>query len=145
MSSAVTSTTATASYRHLLRAIHVAFRGDAPLLTRARMDSRTAYEDARAIEDPQQADAKVRHAEEVAQVLRTQIVQGRRRDQTSEGMTTVAEDEQTVDHASNGKIYELRIHKDIELGDNETIRKNKRDPSSAASSSGGCCGGAAKP
>lgn len=123
------STTALASYRHLLRSINLAFRGDAPLLQRARSDTRTAYEATRTLaSDDAGVASKLQHAEEVAKVLRTQVVQGRRREPTADqpdaNITQAAGPEQGKD----SQFYELRIHPEIELGDNETIRQQKKNP-----------------
>ena len=118
-------TTALASYRHLLRSINLAFRGDLPLLHKARSDTRTAYESSRDLTgDESGVAAKLQHAEEVAKVLRTQVVQGRKRD--SDSTTTAAAQDGKGEQDS--QFYELRIHPDIELGDNETIRQQKKNP-----------------
>lgn len=62
-------------------------------------------------------DQQIQHLNEVARFLRSNIVQGKRKE---------------------GEKYELNIHKDTELGDNETVKKAKK---TLTSQGGGCCGG----
>ncbi|KAI9826138.1 MAG: Mitochondrial zinc maintenance protein 1, mitochondrial [Thelocarpon impressellum] len=92
------------AYRHLLRAARVAFQGDARLLTAARHEARKGFESGHALAPgSHEAKAGVAHAEEVARILRHNIVQGQRAN----------EEEQS---------FKLRIHDEIERGDNETIK-----------------------
>lgn len=65
------------AYRHLLRSITLAFRDDTRLLTSALSTARSNFESSRIL-PPADAASKVAHAEEVAKVLRRNIVQGRR-------------------------------------------------------------------
>jgi len=93
---------ALAAYRHLLRSTRIAFQGDLPLLHAARQEARNGFQKNSAIlvEDPALASA-IAHAEEVAQILRQNVVQGK--------------------HDGDNK-YKLRIHEDTERGDNDTVK-----------------------
>lgn len=63
------------AYRHLLRSITLAFRDDTRLLTSALSSARSNFESCRSL-PPGDAATKVAHAEEVAEVLRRNVVQG---------------------------------------------------------------------
>ncbi|KAI1361916.1 hypothetical protein F5Y08DRAFT_288785 [Xylaria arbuscula] len=95
------STSALPAYRGLLRAARLAFQGDAPTLAAARSSIRQGFL-ANASLEPLSAEypAAVKHAEEVATILRQNVVQGKR----------------------EGDKYKLRIHEETERGDNETIK-----------------------
>ncbi|KAI5778907.1 hypothetical protein EDC01DRAFT_790728 [Geopyxis carbonaria] len=108
---------ALAAYRALIRSSRIAFQGDAPLLTAALTESRLGFELNREIADPTAAEELVAHARQIADVLRTNVIQGKRK----------GEEE-----------FELRIHEHIERGDNESI---KLAGMKGAGLGGGCCGG----
>ncbi|KAF5021091.1 hypothetical protein F66182_6880 [Fusarium sp. NRRL 66182] len=128
------------AYRHLLRAARIAFLGDAPMLSAAQLQIRSQFRQKASI-DASEAPAAIQHAEEVAQVLRQNVVQGRKiedgKDTYSELKTSIFAQEQ-----GKGKEYllihnvELRIHEHIERGDNESIKTAGK-----GQSQGGCCGG----
>ncbi|RMZ80969.1 hypothetical protein DV738_g2341, partial [Chaetothyriales sp. CBS 135597] len=109
---------ALAAYRHLLRATRIAFEGDLPLLHAARTQARAGFETQRRL-DPSSKEATeaVSHAEGVAQVLRHNIVQGA--------------------PTGDGNTMRLRIHKDTERGDNNTI-KNPQVPGGTIEISRAC-------
>ncbi|KAL1873426.1 hypothetical protein VTK73DRAFT_1017 [Phialemonium thermophilum] len=89
------------TYRHLLRAAQVAFHGDIPVLNAARQRIRDGFREKASISPSDPAiESALKHAEEVAQFLKTNVVQGKK----------------------EGDVYRLRIHKDIERGDNDTIK-----------------------
>ncbi|ETN46214.1 uncharacterized protein HMPREF1541_00398 [Cyphellophora europaea CBS 101466] len=94
---------ALAAYRHLLRAARVAFQGDVQLLQASQSQARQGFQDKRSL-DPssEEANEAIKHAEGVAEILRTNVVQGRRAD---------------GEHS-----YKLNIHKDTERGENDTIK-----------------------
>ncbi|KAM0133401.1 hypothetical protein ACHAP3_005925 [Botrytis cinerea] len=95
---------ALAAYRHLLRATRVAFNvEDTTLLTSARKQARSTFLANRslALESPESI-AAIAHAEDVAQFLRRNVVQGQK----------VEGDEK----------YKLNIHEHTERGDNDTIK-----------------------
>jgi len=94
---------ALAAYRHLLRSARLAFQGDLPLLHAAQQEARTHFQKNASLlpSDPAVAPA-IKHAEEVAQILRQNVVQGKLEEST--------------------EAYKLRIHKDTERGDNDTIK-----------------------
>ena len=72
---------ALAAYRHLLRAARVAFQGDVQLLQASQSQARQGFQDKRSL-DPssEEANEAIKHAEGVAEILRTNVVQGRRAD-----------------------------------------------------------------
>ncbi|KAK0508801.1 hypothetical protein JMJ35_009077 [Cladonia borealis] len=116
---------ALAAYRHVLRSTRIAFQDDARMLYAARVEARSRFNNNRSlpveIMDTQQ---KINEAEEVARILRQNVVQG----QKVEG--TGLED----------KRYRLRIHNETEKGDNETIKKG----TGVAPAGNACCGGASE-
>ncbi|KAF8652727.1 hypothetical protein AX16_004226 [Volvariella volvacea WC 439] len=94
---------ARSAYRNLLRASSDTFSGDANVLQAFREKMRTdalAYKD---ITNPEEYEQSVKLSNEIAQILRKNIVQGRR----------VEGSEDT---------WKLRITRDTELGSNETIK-----------------------
>ncbi|KAF5678498.1 mitochondrial zinc maintenance mitochondrial [Fusarium heterosporum] len=107
------------AYRHLMRAARVAFQGDAPILSAAQLQIRNEFRQKASI-DASNAPAAIKHAEEVATVLRQNVIQGQKTE----------EDENT---------YKLRIHEEIERGDNESIKTAGK-----GAVQGGCCGGGRK-
>ncbi|RPB23504.1 hypothetical protein L211DRAFT_786854 [Terfezia boudieri ATCC MYA-4762] len=96
------------AYRHLLRAIRTAFQGDTPLLNAARAQSRSAFLSSRTLApDSPEARERITYARDVARVLRENVVQGQKEGATKEGQV---------------EVYRLRIHPEIERGDNDTIK-----------------------
>jgi len=97
---------ALAAYRRLLRSTRIAFEGDTHLLHAARSQAREGFNNLRSAKAESDEAAKgIAHAEEVAKLLRHNIVQG----QKVEGKDAL----------------QLRIHDDIERGDNDSV-KNPR-------------------
>ncbi|KAN0089406.1 hypothetical protein V8E51_019666 [Hyaloscypha variabilis] len=96
---------ALAAYRHLLRSTRIAFQGDAQVLHAARFQARDAFRKNATMEqgDPALGPA-IAHAEEVAKILRENVVQGKRVDKEGE------------------ERYKLRIHEHTERGDNNTVK-----------------------
>ncbi|KAL4867612.1 hypothetical protein BDV12DRAFT_171013 [Aspergillus spectabilis] len=97
-----TAASALSAYRQVLRATRIAFQNDDRVLLAARQEARQNFEKHRrtGIDTPMQ----INHAIEVASILRHNIVQGAR----------AADDESAK--------WELRIHEDIERGDNDSIK-----------------------
>lgn len=94
---------ALAAYRHLLRATRIAFQGDFPLLHAARTQARQGFDQLRLEDANSEAVQKgIQHAEEVAQILRKNIVQGV--------------------NVEGSDSYKLRIHEDTERGDNQSVK-----------------------
>ncbi|KAL4918710.1 hypothetical protein BDW62DRAFT_180878 [Aspergillus aurantiobrunneus] len=93
---------AVSAYRQLLRATRIAFNNDTRVLLAARQEARQNFEKHRRV--GVDTGMQINHAVEVANILRHNIVQGSRD----------AEDE-------NAK-WELRIHDDIERGDNDSVK-----------------------
>ncbi|ETS84420.1 Mitochondrial zinc maintenance protein 1 [Pestalotiopsis fici W106-1] len=106
---------AIAAYRHLLRAARIAFQGDQPILNAARAQIRTGFRENASL-DPKspEIDGHIKHAEDVATILRENVVQGRR----------------------SGDKYKLRIHEHTERGDNDTV---KMAGGKTVKIGGGCC------
>ncbi|KAI6775053.1 hypothetical protein HG530_001811 [Fusarium avenaceum] len=104
------------AYRHLMRAARIAFQGDAPILSAAQLQIRNEFRQKASI-DASTAPAAIKHAEDVAKVLRQNVIQGQK----------LEDDDNT---------YKLRIHEDIERGDNESIKTAGK-----GMAQGGCCGG----
>ncbi|KAG5358513.1 Mitochondrial zinc maintenance protein 1 [Yarrowia sp. B02] len=92
------------AYRNVLRAANLAFKNDHFVLGQAKANIRKGFEDGRKL-DPKDEDVKVRleHINGVAYVLRTQVVQGQK-------------------HNPDEEKYQLNLHKDSEMGDNESIK-----------------------
>lgn len=67
------------AYRHLLRATRIAFQGDERTLSAARQQIRASFREKAALSasDPAVAPA-VQHAQDVAEFLRSNVVQGKR-------------------------------------------------------------------
>ncbi|KAL2001514.1 hypothetical protein VTN02DRAFT_1655 [Thermoascus thermophilus] len=94
---------ARSAYRRLLRATRIAFRDDYPILYAARAEARKRFDENRreGVDTPMH----IQHALETADILRHNIVQGVR------------------DADKEDAQWELRIHDEIERGDNDSIKK----------------------
>ncbi|KAL8682831.1 MAG: hypothetical protein Q9186_001160 [Xanthomendoza sp. 1 TL-2023] len=69
---------ALSAYRNLLRSARIAFQGDTRVLTSALATARSNFEASRSLpSNSSEAQAAISHAEEVAVILRRNIVQGR--------------------------------------------------------------------
>jgi complex III assembly factor LYRM7 len=109
---------ALAVYRNLMRSARIAFQGDAPVLAAAHGQIRTAFQQGAALDPADPGVAKnLAHAEEVAKFLRENVVQGKR--------------------DAEQDTWRLRIHKDTERGDNDSIKM----AGAGTVSGSGCCGG----
>ncbi|PYH80246.1 LYR motif-containing protein [Aspergillus aculeatinus CBS 121060] len=93
---------ARSAYRQLLRATRVAFHNDLRVMVAARQEARRNFDNhpRQGIDTPMQ----INHAIEVANILRHNIVQGVR------------------DDGDENAKWELRIHDEIERGDNDSIK-----------------------
>ncbi|KAG5939253.1 hypothetical protein E4U53_007846 [Claviceps sorghi] len=113
---------ALAAYRNLMRAASIAFQGDAPVLAAAQDQIRKGFRRQASLApgEPTTQDA-IQHAQEVAQFLRANVVQGERVD------------------GENSK-YRLRIHEHTERGDNDSIKVAGQ----GTIGGGSCCGGGRK-
>ncbi|KAI1635259.1 hypothetical protein F4809DRAFT_465330 [Biscogniauxia mediterranea] len=105
----MSTTAALPAYRNLLRAARIAFQGDDRVLTAARASIREGFR-AKASLEPSNPElpGAIKHAEEVASILRQNVVQGKKE---GEAYSMVG-----------GWSPELRIHKDTERGDNDTVK-----------------------
>ncbi|KAH8154734.1 uncharacterized protein LAJ45_01265 [Morchella importuna] len=107
---------ALAAYRHLIRAARTAFEGDTFVLTAAKTEARRGFEANRALpRDSDDTRSLVSNAEEVATMLKRNVVQGR---------------------LNGDGRYELRIHDGIERGDNESIKQAR---GTLGAGGKGCC------
>ncbi|KAI5861002.1 hypothetical protein GGS23DRAFT_598884 [Durotheca rogersii] len=89
------------AYRGLLRASRLAFQGDERLLAASRASIRAAFLENAALAPTDPAvPAAVQHARDVADILRQNVVQGKK----------------------EGDRYRLRIHDETERGDNDTVK-----------------------
>ncbi|KAI2619832.1 hypothetical protein GGS26DRAFT_595235 [Hypomontagnella submonticulosa] len=89
------------AYRSLFRAARLAFHGDERVYNAARNSIREGFRANASLEpaNPELPGA-IKHAEEVAAILRQNVVQGKK----------------------EGEIYKLRIHEATERGDNDTVK-----------------------
>ncbi|EHK22780.1 uncharacterized protein TRIVIDRAFT_78785 [Trichoderma virens Gv29-8] len=106
-----------AAYRNLLRAARIAFQGDVHVLTAAQNQIRQGFQENRALDSSSGIQAAIRHAEDVATILRQNIVQG-----------------QKIESNGDEHTYKLRIHEHTERGDNDSIL------TAGKGKSGGGCG-----
>ncbi|KAF8453610.1 hypothetical protein BGX38DRAFT_1268416 [Terfezia claveryi] len=119
---------ALSAYRNLLRAIRIAFQGDPPLLNAARAQSRSAFLSSRTlVADSPEAREAITHARDVAKVLRENVVQGQKEGATKEGQVEVYRSWRLrsvglIAKESGRQGVGLRIHPEIERGDNDTIK-----------------------
>ncbi|PKS12379.1 hypothetical protein jhhlp_000583 [Lomentospora prolificans] len=97
---------ALAAYRNLFRATRVAFQGDQRLLIEARNRIREEFRKAPSgSPTDSEFQKQIQRAQDVASVLRANVVQG------------VQE---------RGEVYRLRIHDETERGDNDSIKSPKQ-------------------
>lgn len=106
------------SYRSLVRAARLAFRGDAQALIASQQRIRTEY--AAPVADRAELLKRVQMAKDVAHILQCNVVQGIQNEKGN---------------------YKLDIRNSTELGDNDSrFQANIVD---SGSSGAGCCGGGA--
>ncbi|KAG2181347.1 hypothetical protein INT43_008930 [Umbelopsis isabellina] len=112
------------AYKNLLQAQRQTFGSDLVTLQAARAKTYNEFNNYKNESDPAVVEEKINLANQVASILRSNIVQGVRKEQKDD-------------------IYQLKFHSGIELGDNDSIRKakgsHKKSKKSAAAT--GCCGG----
>ncbi|KAH0497479.1 hypothetical protein TgHK011_004779 [Trichoderma gracile] len=108
-----------AAYRNLLRAARIAFQGDVHVLSAAQTQIRQGFQENRALDSSSSIESAIRHAEDVATILRQNVVQG-----------------QKMENKGDDHTYKLRIHEHTERGDNDSILT----AGNAKSASGGGCG-----
>ncbi|KAJ5594640.1 Mitochondrial zinc maintenance protein 1 [Penicillium hispanicum] len=104
---ASTGVSAISAYRQLLRATRVAFRDDSRVLLAARQEARRNFDQNRRVGID--TGLQINHAIEVANLLRHNLVQGARED------------------GDDAAKWELRIHDEIERGDNDSIKVGDKD------------------
>ncbi|EMR11316.1 hypothetical protein PNEG_00345 [Pneumocystis murina B123] len=93
------------SYRNLLRAINVTFKDDLQLLEASKKQIRnTFYHDKEKNLNEEEIQKKVKHANDIASILRKNIVQGR---------------------LNSSGHYSLRIHDDTERSSSKIKEKQK--------------------
>ena len=97
---------------------------DFTLLTSARVQARERFNKNRTLEcSSKEAVEAVKHAEDVAQILRHNIVQGEQ--QAGKDVLSTAT-RRSLENQWLTNRTELRIHKDTERGDNDTIKLGGR-------------------
>ncbi|KAK1252332.1 hypothetical protein MKX08_003519 [Trichoderma sp. CBMAI-0020] len=106
-----------AAYRHLLRSARIAFQGDVHVLSAAQNQIRQTFHENRSLESSG-IQAAIRHAEDVATILRENVVQG-----------------QKMESKGDSHTFKLRIHEHTERGDNDSILT-----AGSGKQSGGGCG-----
>lgn len=116
------------AYRSLLRATRLTFQGDERLLAGARDQIRTGFREKASLSpsDPAVAPA-VEHAQQVAAMLRENVVQGKnegdgRYSKSPWAPSLVMGDLGSKPCADANCLTELRIHEHTERGDNDTIK-----------------------
>ncbi|CAI6086641.1 unnamed protein product [Clonostachys chloroleuca] len=124
------------AYRHLLRAARLAFEGDAPVLAAAQSQIRNEFINKSAL-DPSERPAAIQYAQDVARILRENVVQGRRETENDHNYSTIAPSHHCLDHMELMPQPELRIHEFTEKGDNDSIKT----AGAGVALGGGCCGG----
>ncbi|RFU78596.1 hypothetical protein TARUN_3639 [Trichoderma arundinaceum] len=67
-----------AAYRHLMRAARIAFQGDVHVLSAAQNQIRQTFQENRALDSSSSIQTAIRHAEDVATILRENVVQGQK-------------------------------------------------------------------
>ncbi|KAI9641663.1 Mitochondrial zinc maintenance protein 1, mitochondrial [Ciborinia camelliae] len=100
---------ALAAYRHLLRATRIAFNKDTTVLTSARKQVRNSFLSKRSLtpESPESISA-IKHAEEVANFLRHNVVQGEKAEEHGANIKVKSSQGKTpVDVATDNALIEL--------------------------------------
>lgn len=97
---------AIAGYKAALRATRIAFRNDDHVLKSARDKIRAGFEENRHLQNSEKVNEELDKLAEVSKFLVRNIVQAVRQDDSDK--------------------YLLNFHDQIELGDNDTIKKNSR-------------------
>ncbi|CAO3659588.1 unnamed protein product [Umbelopsis vinacea] len=112
------------AYKNLLQAQKQTFGADLTALQAAHAKTYAEFTKSKEESDPKIIEEKIGLANQVASILRSNIVQGVKK-----------EDQKDVD------VYELKFHSGIELGDNDSIRKAKGSHrKSKKQQTSGCCG-----
>ncbi|KAJ5640073.1 Mitochondrial zinc maintenance protein 1 [Penicillium longicatenatum] len=104
---AAPSTAALSAYRQVLRATRIAFRDDVRVMLASRQEARRNFDQNRRV--AVDTGMQINHAIEVANILRHNLVQGAREDGNEDAK------------------WELRIHDQIERGDNDSIKVAGKD------------------
>ncbi|GMG55503.1 unnamed protein product [Ambrosiozyma monospora] len=136
---------ALSSYRNALRATRIAFTTDTTTLNAARLRIKTEMKLLQSKENPEMSiQERIQLLDQVSIFLRKNIVQGIKEDKEPAAETEAASGEEK----QKKPTYFLNIHKDTELGDNDSIKKSKGKKNSltgkvdsAFPAGSGCCGG----
>lgn len=142
---------ATPAYRNLLRAARIAFQGDERVLTAARQQIRTGFREKASLPSSHPTVApSVQYANEVAEFLKANVVQGRK-EGNGETYSMFRPASPRESHCRRllcfsrclglgmltfGFPAELRIHEHTERGDNDSI---KLAGGKTVGAGGGCC------
>lgn len=87
----------------------------------ARHEARKGFEQNRSLSSGEAVSQNVAYAEEIARILRENVVQGQASDEES-GRYSQFDDNRRHSAKSLTRVPELRIHEHTEKGDNETIK-----------------------
>ncbi|CAO3564887.1 unnamed protein product [Mortierella alpina] len=117
------------AYRNLLKAQRQTFKGDWETLAAARLKTYTEFDTKRNETDETKIKEQLELANQVASLLRHNLAQA-------------------VQVEGKDDIYSLKLNKDHELGDNETLRqasklRRLRNQEAGGKSTGGGCGSSA--
>lgn len=121
------ATQALRAYRHALRATTIAFHGDTRMLLAARQQMKQGMIHPPENQKDLSPEGKVQLMEDIALFLRRNVVQGKKVD---------------VDPITQATQYHLNIHKDTELGDNDSIKQKTNLKARSFRNPTGGCGGA---
>lgn len=103
------------AYRNALKAINIAFKNDQPMLGAAKQQIRSGIMSNAQLTKPDEVAEAVKKLDEVSKFIRHNLVQGKLQE--------------------DGRYF-LDFHKEIELGDNETIKNSKAEMGSLSGAKG---------
>jgi hypothetical protein len=111
------------AYRHVLRSARIAFETDLPILTAAKEQARAAFrQNASLPKDDPLVPKAIAHAEEVAVILKQNIVQGKNIGGDRYSTFYHSAIQSFSLNAITNPLLELRIHEHTERGDNDSIK-----------------------
>ncbi|KAF9289003.1 Mitochondrial zinc maintenance protein 1, mitochondrial [Mortierella alpina] len=117
------------AYRNLLKAQRQTFKGDSNMLAAARLKTHSEFDAKRNETDETEIKKQLEHANQVASLIRHNLAQA-------------------VQLEDKDDIYSLKLNKDHELGDNETLRqasklRRLKNQEAGGKTAGGGCGSSA--
>ena len=114
--------------------------GDTLILVSARHQARSSFAKNRSLlPSSPEASTQIAHAEDVAKILRQNVVQGQKvKGEEQGGKYSELFKDESLSQIYLPIVLELRIHEETERGDNDSVKINSKSISSAST---GCCGG----